>query len=693
MEKRGFLWLCLVGLSILLAATLWQPTEGGPVIGIDLGTEVFKIAMIQGGKIDLVLNIQSGRKTPTNIGFTDRNERIFGEQARSALTKFPTTVYGGLQQLVGRSLKHPSVLHALNHYFYSVKEESNGRFSLVANNDVLYPPEDLLAMILQSARETASAASSAFIKDAIITIPIFFTESQRAALIDAAKLAGLNVLALTHDGTAVATQYALTRDINEEENVVFYDLGAAHLRATLVTFNRVPVEQSKTKNQTVPQLRVRSVVWDETLGGRDFDSRLADHFVSIVNKQFSSTPNFDIRSKPRALAKLKREAREVKVILSANQEVPIILESLFGEYDFKTLLTRKQFEEMCDDLFQRAILPLQRLLSDANLTQSEIHAVEIIGGGSRMPKIQEMLKKFFQRDHVDYHLNGDEAAVLGVTFRGAVLSPGFRVKTDVIVKDITQFPIHLTLSPIPVTVPNTIVDDSLTTSLENNLSEDSNLITNEDLNTTLFKKGNRIGSKRNISFKIDTNFTIDLSYESSIDLPSETPLGIKRYVITGVPNRFSSWGQQKNITGRPRINLTFILNNHGLVELTKAEATYSFFVPKQSPKNETSSTTTETETGKNTDSETNNKNAQTSAQEQNQDTEEGEEVKWVLKQQKVTLLVESFPTGFPLLNHTQFLGSQARLAALDQKDRERKETEEAKKFVRIIHLLTERQTL
>jgi len=239
--------------------------------------------------MDIVLNSASQRKSPSVVGFTREGDRIFGDPARRLTTRFPERVFGGLTQLLGKSIDSPWIDQIRNHYAFKLVGNDRGAISVEFQNTT-FLPEELLAMLLQQAREMASTESKSAIKDCVITIPPYLTESERQGIIDSARLAGLNVLGLIHEGTAAALNYALLGEVpqEEEKHMIFYDLGAGSLKLTLVGLKSVNETDGGGSGKRTTVLKVKAVAWDRTLGGRDFDAQLALHFASILNKQLPS---------------------------------------------------------------------------------------------------------------------------------------------------------------------------------------------------------------------------------------------------------------------------------------------------------------------------------------------------------------------------------------------------------------------
>eukprot|EP01116_Phalansterium_solitarium_P019907 TRINITY_DN5727_c0_g1_i1.p1 TRINITY_DN5727_c0_g1~~TRINITY_DN5727_c0_g1_i1.p1 ORF type:complete len:1020 (-),score=364.52 TRINITY_DN5727_c0_g1_i1:14-3073(-) len=517
----------LFGVPLLTSAAL---------MGIDVGTKWTKAAIVQPRALQIVLNDNSGRKTHTLVGF-DRDEVVYGVDANNFLTKSPKTIYSLTPQLLGRQYGDP-VVTSLKDFIFNdlVNHTERGGIYGIPKDDIMFGPEDLMGMILGQMRELGvKQPGGSTVKDVVITVPAFYTASQRQALLDAAKLGGANVLALLHQHTAIGINYGVEKDWDENgTNVIFFDMGAGSTQVSLVTYKAVNDTRSK-KPVATGQLQVQAVSWDQTLGGRQFDLRLMNHFVDLIKT--SNGP--DVTESPRAMAKLLKEAEKAKETLSANQETFAIVEGLLGDYDFKTKVTRKQFEELCADLFDRAVVPLRDVLERSNFSIEDVQYVELVGGGGRIPRVQQKLAELLGRD-VDKHLNGDEAGVMGAAFYSATLSSTRKVK-EFKVKDLHPFAINATV--------DTGEDDS-------------------EKSVEIFSTRTRLGAKKSLTLSTSENFTLALSYsDENPQLPPGTVRQIGLFNVTGVPSQ-----ERYNYTGKPKIQLTFRLNQYGMPVVEKAEA-------------------------------------------------------------------------------------------------------------------------
>lgn len=389
--------------------------------------------------MEIALNKESKRKTPSVLSFRD-GTRIFGEDAQTIGLRFPASSYSYLTDLLGKTIDNPIVkLYQERFPYYDIIGDAKRNTVVFKNGDDLFTIEELIAQILDKAKEFAQDSTQQPITECVIVVPGFFGQAERMALISAAKLANLKVLQLINDYTAVALNYGIFRrkEINETaQYFVFYDMGAYKTSATVVSYQLVKDKQTR---ENLPVIQVLGVGYDRTLGGLEMQLRLRDHLGQEFNKM-KKTPT-DVFTNARAMAKLFKEAGRVKNILSANTEHYAQIEGLLDDKDFRLLVTREQFETLCDDLFNRVAYPLNKALSSAGLTLDVVTQVTLFGGSTRVPKVQEILKDIIKQE-LSKNLNADEAATMGAVYQAADLATGFKVKKFV-VKDAALYPIQV----------------------------------------------------------------------------------------------------------------------------------------------------------------------------------------------------------------------------------------------------------
>uniref|UniRef100_A0A673M3I6 Hypoxia up-regulated protein 1 n=1 Tax=Sinocyclocheilus rhinocerous TaxID=307959 RepID=A0A673M3I6_9TELE len=397
------------------------------VMSVDLGSEWMKIALVKPGvPMEIVLNKESRRKTPVAVCLKE-NERLFGDSALGVAVKNPKVVYRFLQSILGKTTDNPQVAQYQKHFpeHQLQRDEKRGT--------VFFKFSDC---------STLQRNFWQPIKDAVITVPAYFNQAERRAVLQAAHIAGLKVLQLINDNTAVALNYGVFRrkDINSTaQNILFYDMGSGSTTATIVTYQTVKTKESGTQ----PQLQIHGVGFDRTLGGFEMELRLRDHLAKHFNEQKKSKK--DVRENLRAMAKLLKEAQRLKTVLSANAEHMAQIEGLMDDIDFKAKVTRSEFEALCEDLFDRVPGPVKEALAAAEMSMDEIEQVILVGGSTRVPKVQDVLLKAVGKEELSKNINADEAAAMGAVYQAAALSKAFKVK-PFLVRDAAMFPIQVEFS-------------------------------------------------------------------------------------------------------------------------------------------------------------------------------------------------------------------------------------------------------
>ncbi|CAB1316602.1 unnamed protein product [Coregonus sp. 'balchen'] len=442
MRRKMLLW----ALFCLVLALLPSQTASVAVMSVDLGSEWMKVAIVKPGvPMEIALNKESRRKTPIAVCLKE-NERLFGDSALGVSVKNPKFVYRHLQSLLGKKQDNPQVTVYQKRFpeHHLGKDESRGTVLFRNSEEMQYSPEELLGMVLNYSRGLAQDFAEQPIKDAVITVPAFFNQAERRAVLQAAQMAGVKVLQLINDNTAVALNYGVFRrkDINSTaQNMMFYDMGSGSTTATIVTYQTVKTKESGTQ----PQLQIRGVGFDRSLGGFEMELRLRDHLAKLFNEQKKTKK--DVRENHRAMAKLLKEAQRLKTVLSANAEFMAQVEGLLDEIDFKAKVTRVEFEALCADLFERVPGPVQEALSSAEMSLDEIEQVILVGGSTRVPKVQEVLLKAVGKEELGKNINADEAAAMGAVYQAAALSKAFKVK-PFLVREAAVFPIQR-MAPYP----------------------------------------------------------------------------------------------------------------------------------------------------------------------------------------------------------------------------------------------------
>jgi hypoxia up-regulated 1 len=405
--------------SVLLLAS----SAAANVIGVDLGMDYMKVALVAPRRpLEIVTNTASKRKTEVAINF-DRGERSFGGDALVMLSRKPEQTFTKMTSLLGRSLEHPDVQAlestGLPPLTWNATRGGMSLHLVDRGNEADYLPEELVAMVLSHAYDITEMFGYS-VRDAVLAVPQFWTAHERRAMSDAVELSGLSAISALDENTAAALQYGIDRAHDEPHNVLFYNIGAGATQATIVTYG-----PKLEKGKNVGEFTVRGKAWDTGLGGHWFDLVLTDLLAVEFNKQWKKG---DVREYPKAMAKLRVHSSKVKQVLSANAEIPVTIQSLHDDVDFTALVTRPQFETAAKSLLGRVTAPVTAALAAANLTVADLHGVEVIGGGVRIPKVQELLREHLQPLDLGVHLNGDEAVALGAAFSGANASRAFHVR-------------------------------------------------------------------------------------------------------------------------------------------------------------------------------------------------------------------------------------------------------------------------
>ncbi|XP_012264301.2 hypoxia up-regulated protein 1 isoform X2 [Athalia rosae] len=430
-------------LAFIALCAFINSTHGVAVMSIDIGSEWMKVAIVSPGvPMEIALNKESKRKTPVTIAFRNE-ERTFGEDAQVVAVRFPKNSYSYILDLLGKPIDHPLVqLYQKRFPYYDiVADDERGTIIFKHDEETSYTPEELLAQFLHKGKEFAETSAGQKINEAVITVPGFFNQAERKALLQAADLAGLKVLQLINDYTAVALNYGIFRrkEINETtQYIMFFDMGASSTTATVVGYQNVKTKE-KGFVETNPQVSILGVGYDRTLGGLEMQIRLQNYLAQEFDA-LKKTPN-SVFNSPRAMAKLFKEAGRVKNVLSANADHYAQVEGLLDEKDFRLQVTREKLEELCADLFERVANPIKIALETSALTMDIISQVVLVGAGTRVPKVQEKLTEFVNIE-LSKNINTDEAAAMGAVYKAADLSQGFKVK-KFITKDAVLFPIQI----------------------------------------------------------------------------------------------------------------------------------------------------------------------------------------------------------------------------------------------------------
>ena len=375
-------------------------------IGIDLGTTYSCVGVWKDNNVDIIANDQGSRTTPSYVAFTE-NERLIGPAAKNQAAKNPENTVFDAKRLIGRKFNDSTVQSDLKHLSYNVISSKDNKpliKVMYKNEEKEFQPEEISSMVLTKMKEIAEAYLGETVKDAVITVPAYFNDAQRQATKDAGAIAGLNVLRIINEPTAAAIAYGLDKK-GEEQNVLIYDLGGGTFDVTLLTIEEGIFE-------------VKATAGDTHLGGEDFDHRLMDHF----QKELKTKYKIDIKDNKRALRRLQTACENAKKTLSASTVANIEIDSLANGEDFCTTITQARFEDLCSDLFKKTLKPVEKVLKDAGIGKGNVDEIVLVGGSTRIPKIQKQLSEFFSDKQLNKSINPDEAVAFGAAVQAAILS-------------------------------------------------------------------------------------------------------------------------------------------------------------------------------------------------------------------------------------------------------------------------------
>ncbi|CEQ43059.1 SPOSA6832_04947, partial [Sporobolomyces salmonicolor] len=492
------------------------------VIGFDIGQYGSKIGAARNRGIDILVNEVSNRATPSLVAFGPRS-RMIGESAKTQETSNFRNTVGSLKRLIGRTTDDPDV--EVEKKFMNAEIVKVGNTVGVSVNylgeQTTFSATQLYAMFLVKLRDTAAFELKTAVNDVAIAVPVWYTEAQRRAVIDAAEIAGLNPLRLINDTTATALGYGITKTdlpaVGEpSKNIAFVDIGHSDYSVSIVSFNK-------------GQLVVKATAFDRHFGGRDFDAALVDHFA----EEFKTKYKIDVHSNKKALFRLSAAVEKLKKILSANPVAPLSVESIMNDIDASSTMERETFEALIAPLLEKATKPLEEALAASGFTKEDIEAVELVGGSTRVPALKQRIQDYFGRP-LSFTTNQDEAIARGATLACAQVSPVFKVR-EFNTTDAQLFPIKLTWEAAP---------------------------TDEDGTEILaFDVGNAIPSTKVLSFSRTGPFELEASYAKPELLPGGINPWIGKYTVKGV--KPAADGSAQLVKVKTRLNLSGILSFEG----------------------------------------------------------------------------------------------------------------------------------
>ena len=407
-------------------------SEKKTAIGIDLGTTYSCVGIWQNDRVEIIANDQGNRTTPSYVAFTE-GERLIGDAAKNQAATNPINTVFDAKRLIGRKFSEKSTQSDLKHFPYKVFAKDGDKPCISVNyknEEKHFLPEEISSMVLLKMKEIAESYLGTEVTDAVITVPAYFNDAQRISTKDAGSIAGLNVLRIINEPTAAAIAYGLDRQSEKEKNILIFDLGGGTFDVSLLTLEDAIFE-------------VKATAGDTHLGGEDFDNRLVTHFVN----EFKRKHKLDISDNPRAMRRLRTACERAKRTLSSSTQASIEIDSLFEGKDFFSSITRARFEELCMDLFRSTMDPVEKVLKDAKMSKNQIDEVVLVGGSTRVPKIQSLLSDFFNGKELSKSINPDEAVAYGAAVQAAILSGNSSKRTeDLLLLDVTPLSLGLETS-------------------------------------------------------------------------------------------------------------------------------------------------------------------------------------------------------------------------------------------------------
>jgi len=384
-------------------------------IGIDLGTTYSCVGVWQNDRVEIIANDQGNRTTPSYVAFTD-TERLVGDAAKNQVAMNPANTVFDAKRLIGRKFKDSEVQSDMKHWPFKVVSDPSGKPMVEVEyraETKQFTPEQISAMVLDKMKETAEAYLGHKVTDAVVTVPAYFNDSQRQATKDAGVIAGMNVLRIINEPTAAAIAYGLDKKGAKEHNILIFDLGGGTFDVSLLSIDEGVFE-------------VKATAGDTHLGGEDFDNRLVQHFVDEFKRKYKK----DITSNPRAIRRLRTAAERAKRTLSTSVQASLEVDSLYDGIDFYTSISRSRFEELCADLFRSTLDPVEKVLRDAKLDKKQVDEIVLVGGSTRIPKVQKLISDYFNGKDLNRSINPDEAVAYGAAVQAAILTGVQNEKVD-----------------------------------------------------------------------------------------------------------------------------------------------------------------------------------------------------------------------------------------------------------------------